>query len=171
MSSAGNADTLLRMFKRVAHVMVFLAIFAGSFIAVSTLFPRSSTYIDVSQRLFVILSVSSFTTLVISTVLHVSLQSRITLRVLVMSSAFFIIMYYIHFSNKVLSNGLSVIPYPFLIELKGNAYSAYVLDLPQIIITGFIAYYIYKRVCRRRSIPALEELQEGCVLEDRPSAT
>ncbi|MEM2039339.1 MAG: hypothetical protein QXN79_02430 [Zestosphaera sp.] len=52
--------------------------------------------------------------------------------------------YYGYIAFKAFSRNLVIIPYPLLIELRGNSASAYVVDLPQIIIISLLAYYVYK---------------------------
>ncbi|MEM4486507.1 MAG: hypothetical protein QW116_04645 [Zestosphaera sp.] len=145
MSDAGNAEPLLKVFKRLTYVMVFLIIFAPTLAIVNILFPTSNAYADSAQRTLIVLSVSSFTTLVISMALHVALQSRTTWGVLLMSCTLFIITYYTYLGSRIISSNLSVTPYPLFIELKNGARSVYVLDLPQIIVVMLVIYYLRKR--------------------------
>ncbi len=164
MTDAGNAESPLKVGERFRHVLLFTVILSSSFTVTSLVFSLMNSYMGLAQLALVSFNTSSFITLIISLTLHVVFQNKTSLRVLLMSCASFIIAYYLYLGSKVLSNSLTVIPYPLLIELRNGSHSTYVLDLPQAILITLLVYRLFQR--RRRPIPA----SERALAVEKPSA-
>lgn len=165
MSSAGNAESSLKVSKRFRHALVFIFILSSSFTVMNLAFSLMNSHMGLTQLVLISFNTSSFITLIASLTLHIAFQSKTSLRVLLMSCASFIIAYYLYLGSKVLSNSLAVTPYPLLIELRSSAHSTYVLDLPQAILITLLIYYLFKR--RRRSVPTSEK----ALITEKPSAS
>ena len=151
MSDAGNAE-LPRMFRiEPTYLVVFILLFVIFFTLVNVATVALTFQESLLQRLLTILNVTSFVTLIATLILHTIHQNKDTTRLLLISCGVFIIFYYGYVVSKALSRGLAITPYPLLLELRGSSNSAYVIDLPQIIIISLLIYYVYKK--RRKHVP------------------
>ncbi|MEM0025617.1 MAG: hypothetical protein QXV93_03315 [Zestosphaera sp.] len=144
MSSAGNAE-ISRLFQiDPTYLIVFILLFVCFFTLVNVMTAALGFQESLPQRFFTVLNVASFATLIVILILHTIYQNRNTVGMLLISCGVFTVSYYGYIAFKAFSRNLVIIPYPLLIELRGNSASAYVVDLPQIIIISLLAYYVYK---------------------------
>lgn len=142
MSYAGNTESP-RMFRvDPTYLIIFVLLFTGFFTLINLLIGFQES---LAQKFLTVLNTASFVTLVSVLVLHTIYQNKNTAAILLISCGIFVISYYSYVIFKALSKDLTIIPYPLLIELKGSSNSAYVVDLPQIIIISLLVYYTYKK--------------------------
>lgn len=137
--------------------MIFILILAGFFTLINLIMVKLGFQESPPQRFFTVLNTASFATLIVTLILHTVYQNRNTDVMLLISCGVFTVSYYGYVTFKALSRGLTVIPYPLLIELRGSSNSAYVVDLPQIIIISLLTHYVY----RRRKKPAPQGVKKA----------
>ncbi|MGC8975117.1 MAG: hypothetical protein ACP5KB_02835 [Thermoprotei archaeon] len=145
MSSAGNTDLPRSPRIDPIYLVVFVLLFTGFFTLINVASATLGFQESLPQRFLTALNTASFTTLIATLILHTIYQNRNTVSVLLISCGVFIVSYYSYVIFKALSKGLAIIPYPLLIELRGSSNSAYVIDLPQIIVISLLAYYTYRK--------------------------
>lgn len=157
MSSAGNAESLRLLQIDPTYLIVFILIFTGFFTLINVLTAMLGFQESPPQRFFTLLNAASFATLIVTLILHTIYQNRDTAGMLLISCGVFMVSYYGYVTLKAFSRGLAVIPYPLLIELRGSSNSAYVVDLPQIVVISLLTYYVY----RKHKKPAPQNMNEA----------
>ncbi|MEO3992962.1 MAG: hypothetical protein QN229_01440 [Desulfurococcaceae archaeon TW002] len=149
MSDAGNAESsyLLRM--DLTYLIIFALLFVSFFTLINLMSPVLRFQENSLQKFFTVLNITSFITLIAALILHTVYLSKNTTKILLISCGIFIVSYYSDIAIKAFSRSLTIILYPLLIELRGSSNSAYVIDLPQIIIISLLTYYTYKKYKNR----------------------
>jgi hypothetical protein len=159
MSGAGNAELTRLLRIDPTYLIVFLLLFAGFFTLINLMSATLGFQESALQRFFTVLNATSFATLVVVAILYTVQQNENTAKILLISCGVFVVSFYSYVFIKAFSRGLTIMPYPLLIELRSVKGSAYVVDLPQIIIIALLARYVYKKL--RKPAAESRSLEEG----------
>ncbi len=159
MSGAGNAELTRLLRIDPTYLIVFLLLFAGFFTLINLMSAMLGFQESALQRFFTVLNATSFATLVVVAILYTVQQNENTAKILLISCGVFVVSFYSYVCIKAFSRGLTIMPYPLLIELRSVKGSAYVVDLPQIIVIALLAHYVYKKL--RKPAAESRSLEEG----------